>query len=590
METSLIHQLLLSPQSGNDSNQKSLDVQLTSFLFQNGTLQTQHLLELNNDFPLWISFIQKSTTPLDASRLIFHHLQHIHFDWMSIITDPQTQTSKAALEYFFPYAPLDILKDIFQKISPNDVQQLQHSHHLIGTNILTALNFKRLDLADLLLTSGWNLELTDPTGATPLLKAKNWEVAHQLLKYGANPYASNLEKTTIFDKIPSWATQSFRSIDQSTQILKEIKPFLKKNQTQQDEAIQNLFNILAIEKTTMLKRYWNSLQKFKPNPEGLTNFSQQNFVCLAVQNFLSKDLNKNFFNSSKNIFFLSLVEFLLDVSKPQTWIDLDKPLPYPQVSLWTERDHLFMAIIILKSNNLLSPPLSSHLSQHLLTWVQQRFFAILPELDNWLSQFVQPHSNPNYKNTLSCFFTDPFNIVRPDPILSPFKNQIFSLPIDNPFISKNMEKIIHNWTDFNQHHQWKYQSSYEKWFLKWIQHHSISTNHPLYHSLTMFFFHTISNGIQYNSLSSIIKKNPYFKDIIDQNIHLQPIYRPLIDSWLTFIQTPQKSQTLSLYDLSKPHMDDITHQFFDKLLLTSALSHTPNEHQNQNITTIHKKI
>lgn len=584
---SLHYQLLTQPSTPTPSNSvKALDWEIAELLLSTGALTAEHFLEIQDDVPAWLVFVQKSNGPDKASEIVWRELSKVGYSWASMVFDPTEKKSdynpieinpvKTAFEALFTHCPLDVVEKIFATLTPDEVNAIKQNSCLNKRiSVVSALDKKRKDLADFLIAKGWDIEQTDADGATSLLRAQSWSVAKQVLEYGANVLASTHLQKTVWDKVKDWSNYSTTA----TTIIGELKKYMsvatpKPVDKKKDEAIQSMFQIVASQKFTNLKRRWNSLVAHeKQDGDALLDNAGRSLARVGCDNVLTYKIKED--KKEEYGFFFRLANLLFENDTPKGWVDLSRPLDgFP---LWTDRDHLYMTLSLLGSNTEIPFKILDENLQHAVkVWQETNFSILAKDFYRWNETFVPVHDK-HYEEqkyaTLISLSSSSSSMFRK------IKTGLLNVPAGNEMEQKVLQPLVKFWEEFAKTKVWKYSPpAYSpEWATQWAMHKQPPENHIVWNIMQMNFLHDMKYKILERGQSlSAVRNNGHHKKCIDERIYMQPQYRELLKAWIDNILAPQEPNAnnpdgLSLFERKRAIIDGDSRAFFEKIFLECEL-------------------
>lgn len=583
---SLQYQLITHPAN---SSSYALTSDLAQLLIDQGVLKAEHFLQTQEktpQTPAWLIFLQHTDNKQHASDIIVDLLNTQGFSWHSEVVDIKSYTRdaepKTAFEAAFPYCSVSTVQKILSQLSEEQKSQLrENAVKPYRVSLLNALNHNRRDLADVLLSHGWDLEQVDQFGATNLLRAQVWTTAKELLDCGANVLASDHNQSTIWDRVQNWGSGKTSSAD----IIKEIKQAIApKNMSAAErkraEALEGVFHVIAEQKITNLSRRWTTLQS-QPNPDILRDSAGRSVVRALCEKAMGYHVHED--KKEQLNFFFRVASFLYDAHQPQGWIDLDQPLE--GFAGWTERDHLYTTLTLMMMDgrvNLKSVQ-DSNIWQAYTLWQNNHFATLAPDFDRWLSAFNRLEQKESENRVFSVLQLEDRGVHEP---WKKMQRALLKLPEENPWCQRVlkpfhsiMEQIKSGekgWSGGPAHHT--------DWLARWALTNNIPVDNFVWDILTMKALQTITSESVYRGrpIQSALfwTQNTYMRTVLDNELHMHPRNRSLLNFWVNELLKPGQPTTSnpnprSLFESKKDKMDDTTLAFFSKIFLVCQLDGTP---------------
>lgn len=578
---SLQYKLLTSPSTSSSS---ALTCDLAQLLAAQDILTPEHFMETSEQTPqtpAWLIFLQNTDNKQSASDIVFEQLSQTNFSWGSMVVDTVNPSRKAAtktaFEAAFPYCSVDTATRILAQLSSKDKLQLQTNGLLPHrVSLLNALNHRRVDLAQVLLDNGWDLEQKDENGASTLLRAPTWAVAKQLLDFGANILASDHNQSTVWDRVQLWSAYQISSANIIQEIKKLIAPKgVPATERKRVEAKDGMFHVAAEQKITNLSRRWTTLQTHAPNGEELCDRAGRSFtraICEKAMGYIVHEDNKDALN-----FFFRVASFIHDAHNTSGWINLDRPLD--GFKGWSERDHLYTTLTMMMADgrvNLKSLK-ETNVWPAFKLWQEQRLPSLVEDFNQWYQAFNRLDNKQNQDRL--------YELIKLDNTShEPWKklqNALLTLPQDNPWCQRILSRFEPLIQDVRMGGKWHGGPAYHSdWIARWAMDNRIPLDNPVWDILTAKALETLSyeglvRGRRLSSVSTSFS-NAHVKIVLDNDLHKHPRNRAILKSWMDDLLEPSEPSASnanppSKFDRHKGRMDDESLAFFNKLFLEVGL-------------------
>lgn len=581
---SLQYQLITHP-TNSDSN--AITTVLAQLLIDQGVLKAEHFLESDEkspQTPAWLLFLHHTDNKQHAIDIVFQLLNSQGFSWHSEVVDVKSYyreaEPKTAFEAAFPYCSVSTAEKILSQLSEHEKTQLQENAlRPYRVSLLNALNHNRRDLANVLLSQGWNLEQIDPLGATSLLRAPSWKVAKELLDCGANVLASDHNQSTIWDRVQEWGTSQVPS----STIIKEIKKVIApKNLSTADrkrsEALDGLFHVIAEQKITHLARRWTTLQSQPKNEDELRDSAGRTVVRALCEKAMGYQVHED--KKEQLNFFFRVARFLYDAHQPQGWIDLDQPLE--GFSGWTERDHLYTTLTLMMMDGRVNIKAlqESSIWETYTSWQDNRFASLASDFDRWYTTFNRLEGKEGDNRMRALIQLEDKDVHVP---WKKMQGALLNLPEENPWCQRILKPFHSIMQQINSGEKmWGGGPAYHAdWLARWAVTNNIPVTNPVWDILTMKALHTITSESVYRgrSIRSALawSHNVYMKTVLDNQLHMQVKNRDMVKYWIKDLLKPGQSTSSnpnppSLFESKKDKMDDATLAFFNKIFLEVELT------------------
>lgn len=584
---SLQYKLITQPAN---SGSHAITSDLAQLLIDQGVLKAEHFLQTDEETPqtpAWLMFLHHTDNKQHASDIVAQLLNTQSFSWHSEVVDVKSYhreaEPKTAFEAAFPYCSVSTAQKILSQLSKDEKSQLQNNAlRPYRVSLLNALNHNRRDLADVLLSHGWDLEQVDQFGATSLLRAPSWMVAKELLDCGANVLASDHNQSTIWDRVQDWGTSKVPS----SVIIKEIKKGIApKNLSAADrkrsEALDGIFHVIAEQKITHLSRRWTTLQSQQKNEEELRDSAGRTVVRALCEKAMGYQVHED--KKEQLNFFFRVASFLYDAHQPQGWIDLDRPLD--GFEGWTERDHLYTTLNLMMMDGRVNIKTlkESNMWEAYNTWQGNRFGSLASDFDHWYNTFNRLDQKENQHRVYALIQLDNTNVHDP---WKRMQRALLNLPEENPWCQRILKPFQSIMQQLNSGEKmWGGGPAYHTdWLVRWAVTNNVPVSNPVWDILTMKALHTITSESVYRGrpIRSALAGTPnmYIKTVLENELHMHPRNRKMLKYWIKDLLKPGQPTSSnpnppSIFESKKDKIDDTTLAFFNKIFLEAELTDNP---------------
>lgn len=581
---SLQYQLITQPAH---SSSYAITTDLAQLLIDQGVLKAEHFLETDEktpQTPAWLIFLHYTDNKQHASDIVVQLLNSQGFSWSSAVVDLKSYNREAqpktAFEAAFPYCSVSTAQQILSQLSEDEKSQLQKNAVLpYRVSLLNALNHNRRDLADVLLSNGWEVDQVDQFGATNLLRAPSWTVAKELLAYGANVLASDHNHSTIWDRVQNWGTSQISSSDIIKEIKKQIAPKnLSTAERKRSEALDGIFHVIAEQKITHLSRRWTALQSQQKNNDKLRDSAGRTVVRALCEKAMGYEVHED--KKEQLNFFFRVASFLYDAHQPDGWIDLDEPLE--GFEGWSERDHLYTTLTLMMMDGRVNIKAAkdSSMWEAYTIWQDNRLPVLAADFDQWYSVFNRLDQKESQKRISYLIQLENTNAHEP---WRKMQCALLNLPEDNPWCQRILKPFDSIMQQLNSGEKnWGGGPAYyTDWLARWAVVNNVPVSNPVWDVLTMKALHTITSESVYRGRSIrsalVWTHNKYMNTVLGNELHMHPRNRNILKYWVQDLLKPGHPTSTnphppSLFQSKKDKMDDATLAFFNKIFLEAELT------------------
>lgn len=554
--------LLLNPTS--DSNRGStLKPDWVAQFLTSGLLNVDHLLEVVDGTPVWLSWVQNNNDPKQAAQIVVEQFSNINFDWMAP-TRPAALKPVPRVASIFPYCTPENLELIFSNLPAQSLDVLRRlPQNSSNVSIECALEHKDSALVGLLVKWGWDIEAPDHNGQTMLLKTRKWQFAEILLDNGANVLAVDNNQTTILDRVGPWTSQARVDSGEIRKVLNtyinKASPSLNPIDEKKKNAITTLFGQIGEEKTGAIKKALEVLQKLNATSDELVDVAGRSLVQVLRDQVFKHGVYG--YEQSHARFFSRFFTALINNHNPGGAVDLDRPFALNPV--WSDRDVLMMMVLTLDTNaSFNSGFLTAQMNEDLTDWKTNRYPHLVEHLHDFFAPLMDSSSSPErLREVLTAHLRSKNN----QPFFAHIADDLAQLPFEHPMVQFVVQGLFedhskHRSTGFDE---FDIKASEARWGHWYCQRNGLDNTHPLVGALdsqlmTMWSDWYVQNcgvvgeiggyrslqGGDTGLLSSFIQTRSEQLDQMDPQ---------LLSSWRDFVL--KEMSVVSLVELDTNHMD-----------------------------------